>query len=154
MTQLNILAFLVFLLVLWHSLECSMIQSMAPTTPNPGSRRSIADKSIDLVTHEEEDYEDEVGGVRRPSGDLVYDEDEEVSNDEEDEDQERAQPYACPFNCRCKFNKATPPSQETSDDEYDDIERFRIEVECPNAALDSLINLFDEDFPLGQIVFL
>lgn len=116
------------------------------------SYRHLIQKSIQNTTPDEEDYEDE--GATRPVGDLLYDEDEDASNDEEpfEDDEGQTQPFSCPFNCRCKFNKVLTAKEPS--DEYEDAERFRIEVECPDAGLGSLANLFDEDFPLGQIVFL
>ena len=146
--------------------------------------KSVASVNLQDQEEEEEYDEDSTDlNVRSvssltPASELMYDDDEEDQETEEDEEtqeeDEQDDPFVCPNFCKCQFkkvgndgNKPKTAENEAYEDEEgaeerskrsldyeEDTERFRIDVECANAGLESIHNLFDEDFPLDQIVFL
>lgn len=75
-------------------------------------------------------------------------------------DDYKVDPYTCPSKCKCVFNKIGKTLQKRADtdyayeytDDYNDKDKYKIEVDCSGASLTTVVGLFDELFPLDQIV--
>ena len=78
-------------------------------------------------------------------------------------DDYKVDPYTCPKKCKCIFNKigdSMKKRESTGDsdyayeytDDYKDKDKYKIEVDCSKASLNTVVGLFDELFPLDQIV--
>lgn len=70
-------------------------------------------------------------------------------------------PYVCPSKCKCNFAKVFSKRANYDDDEYnfdytadygDFQSKYNIDVDCSGANLYNIINLFNDEFPLDQIV--
>lgn len=130
--------------------------------------------------HFDDTFEDE---TTTKSNDVNYDDEteyEETDNNEETEDT-NVDPYNCPSQCKCKFNKIETKPLKEEDNEYEEEEtdttsetrsrrsleysdnneeqdvqtdKYKIDVDCSAAHINSIRNLFDEEFPLDQIISL
>ena len=100
--------------------------------------------------------------------------DNQTSDDENTANEAKIDPYNCPSLCRCKFTKIDlktnkPEEENEYEEDNEDTEKrkrqlneeqdiqnnkYRIEVDCSSASLTSLRNLFEDEFPLDQIVSL
>lgn len=74
-------------------------------------------------------------------------------------------PYTCPLKCRCVFRKISKEQarrrRESADEyiydyiDYDkDKDMYDIEVDCSRVGLSNILKLFDEEFPLKEIISL
>ncbi len=118
------------------------------------------------------------------ANDVLYDNDEndesagdyddnQTNDDENTTSESKIDPYNCPSVCKCKFNKIDLKTNKIEEEnEYEDTEdsnkkkrqfnedqdiqnnKYRIEVDCSSASLFNLRNLFEDEFPLDQIVTL
>ena len=101
---------------------------------------------VDIAAHDEADEED----TSYNDDEDDYDDDDENRNSLRKSEEE---PYNCPKQCNCKFNKTvdqqSPKTKAVHDYDYDS---YEIYVDCSNASLKSLNNLFDDEFPLESII--
>ncbi len=87
--------------------------------------------------------------------------------DYENYDYESKDPYTCPARCKCSFKKVAKVvrqrrylkddsdyTYEYTDEANSGKEKYNIDVDCSGADLTSIAKLFEDEFPLNQIVSL
>ena len=168
--KFNYLIILSLLLILLLNLKPNDAIKQNKNEVEEQEEEEYTDES-DSTTTKKDSYYDE-------NEENGYDENEEEEEQDtssiDDEESSKSTPYNCPSDCKCIFNKVDKNNNEETEEEFESSRKkrlvvnndedntvnndnnknvkYEIQVDCSANYLSTIVNLFDYDFPLNQIV--